>query len=227
MSVCSICGAETRHGVEASRNNLCAECLKIEKASARRTIWMVGVVILVAVFGAGGLITTMMLGMREEPHIEQPTIAPSKTETRDREPQIEVYAEQVRPEIQRMRLEMETVWTGIKTFLQEVNTTTEKSAIRTKIDAFREEMRQHAARFREIEERLQKIALPTVAESEHKRLIGGLAHYRAAVEGYAEGLAAYRFERIKQSQESLEQADKEIRDASAALVTVLDRSKAK
>lgn len=228
MRVCSICGTE--QGVETS-SGLCTECLRIERSSARRTGWMIGAVILIAAVGVGGLITAMMLGMRDE--APKPVAELTKVETKSPPHQVEpqkdisvqdfsTYAGQVLPEIERVRLEMEMVWTGIKTFLQRVNAATDKSAIRTQIDTFREEMRQHAARFRETEERLQQITPPAIAVQEHKRLIVSISSYRIAVEGYVEGLATYRFEKIKQSQGSLEHADKEIREASAALATALD-----
>ncbi len=214
---------------ENSRGNLCAECLKIEKANERRTAWMISAVILVAVVGAGGLLTAMLLGTREEPQKSEPPKVQVQSPKPQAEPQVDadIYAEQVQPEIERLRLERENVWSGIKTFLREVNAATEKSVIRARIDSFREEMRQHADRLREIEERLRKISSPIVVEQEQKQLIDGIASYRAAVEGYAEGLASYKFERIKESQSSLEQADKDISEASASLAAALERGKNK
>lgn len=216
-------------GAEKSRGDLCAECLKIEKANERRTFWMITGVLLVAVVGAGGLLVAMLLGTREESQSSESPQVQVQSPKPQAEPQVDAdtYATRVQPEIERLRLERENVWIGIKTFLREVNAATEKSVIRARIDSFREEMRQHGERLREIEERLRKISPPIVAEQEQKRLIDGIASYRMAVEGYAEGLAAYRFERIKESQGRLEQADEEIREASASLAAALERSKSK
>ncbi|MCS6883950.1 MAG: hypothetical protein RMM17_11260 [Acidobacteriota bacterium] len=111
-------------------------------------------------------------------------------------------------QIDKVLLLLQTVRKDLRAFLKEVNATDKPKEV---IDVFRSQLESHAGQLRQCEETLSLLKPPQEATSElHSKLLVGLIKYRRAVETYAEGLAAYDFNVVKQSQLELEQADSEI-----------------
>ncbi|MEW6734755.1 MAG: hypothetical protein AB1489_25745 [Acidobacteriota bacterium] len=141
------------------------------------------------------------------------SVPPVSSNTIDKET-INRYSEAIQPLLADLSGGMSNVILDLREFLKTVNNTRNTRDTRRVIDNFRDQLKGHRQQIATLNDALKKIASPTELTRQHQQLINGVDKYVAALDGYTRGLSAYNFSQIRTSQNELEAADREIKQAA-------------